>query len=549
MANLPASLTQPLSIASAGIQYGNIGNFVYSWGGSQTQVWGQAELRRVSDDVQLWIRDNQIGTSATSMSFGYNGPTLTTGVSYRVRGRFETPNAGGATAVFGPFTSFVFSATSPAVSTISPSGEIGTTTPTLRFGLSYPVTDNFASYQLQVRRVSDAAIMWDTGTVLFGGGGTTATSVDVVYAGSALSIATAYEWRVRATKVSGWQSSYTAWQSFTPQIAPNAPTITAPTANQVIDTLTPTFTGTYNQGNGSVEDAFQYRIRQNNVLIYQSGDVSAAIATGQVYGTSNSGSTPSTAPALQWGTNYTIDMRSKDDNAQYSAWTSQRAFSTNAAPTSPTNLSPNGSVTGDTTPTLSWQHNDPNGDAQTEVEIELWETVSTDPVTGYDPKQLSQSGQTHTVTETLEDNPATEYSWRVRTMGTSGPGYGPWSAVATFTVSEVPTVTLTAPTQSEVLAAPSYLVEWTFTGGTQQDYRVIVYADDNTTIVYDSGVVAGEDEEALIPSGFLRNNNTYYVQVLARDTVNVQGESSRVMVTTSWAQPPVLTGFTVTAVQ
>lgn len=545
MANIPSTLTLPVD---GTIQYGGSFNVRLTFPGSQTSIDWAFELRRVSDDVLLWTASGQIGTSATSITVGYSGPSLVTGVQYKVRGMASSPIGSGG-GVFTPFNTFTFSASSPVLAQGQPLGDIGTTTPTINFTFSSPVPDNLASYQIQVRRVSDAVQFWDSGTVVAGGGEASTGIVSAAYGGTTLVVGTAYEWRVRATKASGFLTSYSAWRTFTPLLGPNPPTIVAPMANQIFDTLTPTFSGTYNQASGSDEDAWQYRIRQNNVLIYQSGDISTAIATGQAYGTANAGSTPSTAPALQWGTTYTIDMRSKDDNAQYSGWTSQRTFSTNAAPTSPTNLSPNGSVTGNTTPTLSWQHNDPNGDAQTAARIWLWETASTTPVSGYDPKELSQAGQTHTVTETLTDSPATGYSWEVATLGTAGPGYGPKSAIATFTVSEVPTIAITAPTPSEVLSLPSYLVEWDFTGGTQQDYRLVVYAADNDTIVYDSGIVASAAESATIPPGFLQNGNTYFVQVIARDTFSVQGESDRVEVTTSWTVPPTLTGFTVTGVQ
>lgn len=508
------------------------------------------EVQRVSGSVSVWT-PGYLAVSGSSYSIPYAGPALSSGVNYRVRTRpkdssgYEGNWTGWSTFSIAPNAA-------PTATAISPIGgaTVSTTTPTLTLGFSDADTGQlgrFDAYQVQVRRVSDETGMLDTGTVATSGGEQSARQVTLVYAGSALSNGTDYEWRGRVQDGGALWSDYTPWQTFTPQLVPNAPTGIEPAG--LINTLTPTIKAVYSQGSGATEAGYQYEIRQGTTTIYQSGDVSGAIGTGQAYGTSNAASTPSSAPALAWGTNYGLRMRSKDSDGAYGPWSSWVDFATNSAPTTPTGLQPSGAVIGDTTPTLAWTHNDPNGDAQTKAKIELREASSGTPVSGYDPKELTQAGGTHDVTETLTDDPPTAYRWRVATMGTSGPGYGPWSDEREFTVAIVPTVSMTSPTPDEELTVPGGAVTWSFAGGsgTQQDWRYRVYAADGATVVYDTNVTAGTAMTAPRPA-WLANLSTYFERVTVRDTLGQEGDTGLVRITTNWTPPATVVGLTALAV-
>lgn len=498
----------------------------------------EIEVRRVSDNALMWSSN----AAVSSFSRAYAGSTLTSGVQYKWRAR-TSDNSGdlaGAQGAWSDFVNFTPVINNPPVASIvSPTANatVGSLTPTLQFGYSDPDGNAQGGYQIQVRRFSDQVSFWDTGQVA---GAVTSRA----YAGTTLVGGTRYEWRVRVQDSLGSWSDYTSWASFTPQAVPNPPTLTSPSG--LTNTLTPTIQGTYNQASGASQAAFQYEIRQGGITLYSSGDVAVAIATGQAYGTDNGGDTPSSPPALAWGTSYEVRARSKDTNGAYSEWSAWQAFATNAAPTTPTSLQPNGAVTGNTTPTLSWTHNDPNGDAQTEAEVEL-EEVGGSTVTGYGPKTLTQSGGTHTITETLTSSPATEYRWRVRTKGTSGPGFGPWSDWVTFTVATAPQFTVDTPAPAAVVTAPALTVDWTMTGGsgTQQSYRVRIYAEDQTTLVHDSGVQSGTDDEYTLASGILKTGREYHVRVSGEDTLNQAAQSGLIGFSTAWTPPATITGLQV----
>jgi hypothetical protein len=514
----------------------------------------RVDIRRQSDDAQV----SEINTAPEEWPSPFSAGPLTYSVSsatplpndipLKATVTFSSGTLGSAGSTPITFTPSVN--TVPTASLASPvaGAIVGTLTPTLTLNFTDPdsgTKGTFSGYQIQVRRVSDSVSFWDSGQLATTAGEKSARQVAKVYAGTTLVNGTAYQWRARVQDGAGAWSNYTSYANFTPNTVPDAPTGIAPSG--LINTLTPTISGTYQQGSGGTEDFFQYEIRQNAVTIYSSGDVAADIATGQAYGTDNSGDTPSSPPALAWGTSYQVRARSKDNVGVYGAWSAWVDFHTNSAPTTPTNLSPNnGAVTGDTTPTLSWTHNDPDGDAQTAVEIELYDLTADAFVSGYDPKALSQATTTHDVATTL-DQPH-DFHWRIRTKGLAAAGFGPWSDWATFTDATGPSLTVDEPDPGDVITNSAFNVAWTFSGGsgTQASFRVKVYASDQTTLLYDSGTQAGTDDNWDVPAGKVHNGESDYVQVTVTDSLAQSAVSSLVPFSVAFTGPDAITGLTLT---
>lgn len=509
----------------------------------------EIEVRRQADNSLMWASGVlAVSPAAATFAKSYAGLALAPGVSYIWRARTYDTRVVSPWSGYQAFTTGV--GAPPTATLISPANGsiVGSLTPILRGGYvaGVPATGGsplpFAAYQIQVQKLSDSSSFWDA-SFTADAGEVASAGFARNFAGSALAFGTAYRWRLRVYDGVQW-SVYSNWATFTPQNAPDRPTGIAPSG--LINTLTPTIQGVYHQAAGGTEDFFQYEIRRAASTIYQSGDVAADIATGQAYGSSNPSDVPDGAPALEWGTAYSIRVRSKDNAAVYSDWTDWQDFHTNAAPLSPTLLSPVNANTGDTTPRLRWQHNDPDDDAQTEVEIELRLVSDDSAVTGYDPITLAQATTSHDVTEVLTDDPATVYKWRARTKGTAGPGFGPWSNYETFTVSQAPSVVITSPADDDELTAPAFTVTWTYDGGNpQQDYRVQVF--EGTTLVYDSGTIASAITFHDVPSGSLLNNKPYTINLTVHDTDDIEGVASAVAVTTNWLPPDLITGVTVTA--
>ena len=117
-----------------------------------------------------------------------------------------------------------------------------------------------------------------------------------------------------------------------------------------------------------------------------------------------------------------------------------------------------------------------------------------------------------------------------------------------FTVSLA--VTIDTPADQAVLDVPSFTVGWSLAYDpagdppVQNDFRVRIYADDQVEVVYDSGAVASATQQHIVPSGYLVNDSTYYIQVEVTDEDGLFGISPLREVTTDWAPPAQITGLT-----
>lgn len=497
----------------------------------------QIEVRRESDDALMWTEE--FAASGTSWARAYGGTALVAGVTYKWRARTKSTGLPdwGAWSTWHTFRPVV--GEPPVAGIVSPSHGSTVTSEsfTLRWSYSSPDGRSQNGYQIQWRPVG-GSVTWDTGLRNATSGTRTTT-----YGGPPLVEGDDYEWRVRVRDTFNFLSPYTSWARVTYEPSkPNPPTLTI---DPLVDSLTFTIAGSYNQGTGDEEAGYYYELRQSGITIYQSGLVTGDLATGQAYGTVNPLGTPSTPPTLSWGTDYEIRAKSRDAAGRESDWSGWLPIRTQSPPTTPTNLSPNGAIIGNRFPTLTWQHNDPDGDPQTEAYVELEDVDTGAPVSGY-PKTLSQATEAHTVQTELTDDPPTEYRWRVSTTGTPGAGRGAPSSWATFTVATAPVLSVLSPTPSQEVTAPGLVVEWEITGGgsgVQQSYRVRVYAADQSTVLHDSGTTGSVADQYAIPLGVLQNNGSYYVRVTVADTLNLIADSGLIPITTSWAPPSTITSL------
>ena len=183
----------------------------------------------------------------------------------------------------------------------------------------------------------------------------------------------------------------------------------------------------------------------------------------------------------------------------------------NQPPSAPTPTWPINNAPIDRTATVmfTWNFSDPNpGNTQGTYEIRArvsgtspW-TVNVGPITDADSEHLFAA-------TTFSAN---TWEWQVRTTDNQG-ATGPWSASTFFVAGTSPTVTITSPTNNQVIPTNLATVTWTITG-TQQQYYVVTYEGVGTggTIIYDSDTQIGTNKTA---SFFVENNKTYTVAVMA----------------------------------
>jgi len=117
-------------------------------------------------------------------------------------------------------------------------------------------------------------------------------------------------------------------------------------------------------------------------------------------------------------------------------------------------------------------------------------------------------------------------------------------------VATAPTFAVLAPLPAGVAVQPEYQFLWDMTGGSnvQQNYRVVVYAEDQVTVVHDTGVVVSATESYTIPSGILKTAKTYYVRIFGQDTLSQSAQSGLIQFTTAWTPPAIVTGVRVQAI-
>lgn len=297
-----------------------------------------------------------------------------------------------------------------------------------RINLSWSNTGTYARVGVQMQA--------DTGSGFSLGGSASASGNATSYASTGRIPNRRYRYRVRG-HTSGGASPWTSWSTivYTTPATPSAPRV-ARSGNSIRVSL------------GSSTSLFGTHF-----------DVQDA-ATGSIVGSNiPRGSFPWThtnpnpevrhryrirARRSQYSTGGTILTSSY---SAYSPWVELQS-----PPNAPTNLAPNGiAVAAGEDAVLSWSHNPVDSSDQSAFELRwrigslgTWTTVT---------------GSTASQYTTMFDEPG-GYQWQVRTRGVH-PDWSPWSATATLTAIDVPSVAITQPS-GETWGLPTMTVEWEY---------------------------------------------------------------------------------------
>jgi hypothetical protein len=142
------------------------------------------------------------------------------------------------------------------------------------------------------------------------------------------------------------------------------------------------------------------------------------------------------------------------------------------------------------------------------------------------------------------------YQWKVRTRDSWL--WGPDSNWNLFFCAEVPTVTITTPSEGETIEDPTPAIQWSISGDymvPQQAYQVIVYNEDATAIVHDSTKLADATTTYDLPSGVIHNLSIYMVKVHIWDSAPdpQHGISEYRTFDTSWPVPGAIANVAVVA--
>lgn len=195
-------------------------------------------------------------------------------------------------------------------------------------------------------------------------------------------------------------------------------------------------------------------------------------------------------------------------------------------PTAPTNLSPNGTIVDlAKNVTFSWRHNSVDSSAQSSAELRYRKTGTTSWTT------RTITGSTQQLVESLAALGAGAVQWQVRTKG-AHPDFSPWSALASLTLIDAPTVAILQP--ESIHRSITLTVQWNYSQAQdrpQSNWQVqLVNSDTGELIEARSGSGA---VSSLRLNARLESDTNYLVRVRAA-TGSVWSD---------WAEMPFVTEF------
>lgn len=442
-----------------------------------------------------------------------------------------------------------------APSSLSPAGTINETVPQMTATHTDGNSDRgdyINQSRIQVRRQSDGVSFWDS-TETAGQTQRTASQVIRTYGGTTLVRGTTYEWRVQTSDHFNTWSAWTAWTAFTPANLGFVTLDSDPTGK--IESNQPDFKGRWNHQSAANMTRVQVRILNGSgTTVLQTGadydiaDVASSAAPGTLFTIPWANTGLST---LAWGTSYQYQIRGKDATL-WSDWSAARTFNTNAAPTVPSNLSPSNSAVSSSFPLLTCSATDADDTTASGLTVKA---------------RIKNNAGSVLFTRTMTLVGST---WQYQTNGTDLASFATYkwdaysgdgtlwsgeqtveanavkSSEATFVYAQGPVITITSPAEAAVVTTSNLPVTWTVTD--QQQYRVRLYVDGESTPVYDSGVVVTTVAGHTIPSGYLLNDTAYDLTVEVTNSAPLTGTSAIRNFTVDYEEPDPVTNFTATAV-
>lgn len=337
-------------------------------------------------------------------------------------------------------------------------------------------------------------------------------------------------WYVRARSVGndGTTSAWSAAQQFTLSMpAPPTPTALTPTAGSTITTNTPTLgatLGAASEGRTSkaewqlaTDAGFTANVRtitENNTDLIASGATTEVIPT---------------ASKLFQGT-WFIRVRAIDQYGQAGSYTASHSFTVAHQPAA-SPIAPIGDAAvifhnaAGGTDQFSWSFSDPaSGDSQTAYQVIV--ERNSDGLVVFDSNKVASttSSMTTAIPATYKD---VKLRWKVRVWDTDDVA-GNYSPYQLFTLSDLPVVTVTAPTDAQVITTGQPTVSWTLDGATTQVSRRLQFTKISTgAVIYDTGVQNTSATSYTAPVTILENNTNYSVTVTIVDQLGMTGTATR----------------------
>jgi hypothetical protein len=443
----------------------------------------------------------------------------------------------------------------PTADVVSPAGTINTTSPTFKgdFNDADEVYgDRLTKFRIQVYRISDGALMWDSGQLSATSSEKSAGQFSRPYDGNALSAGVQYRTRCQVADEFGEWSAWTGYTVFTVN-GGGIVNLTSPTGKQENRQPGP-IVASWVHNSALATNTVELRIRDSTgAVIKQSGTLANTTANNGTISIPWNTAFGSTY-FLSWGSDYTIEMRARDTGNLWSDWDGI-AVHTDAAPSIPSNLTPANSAASSSRPKLVCKCSDVDDTVATglmvkcEILNNAGSLISTRVMT-------LKSGTTDTWEyQTTASDLASFGSFRWRAYAGDGTIWSgeqtseasaTRSAEATFVYANGPQIAHVSPADGATVTTGTPLYDWTvtFSGATQVSYQVLVYRSDDGFLVHDSGTVSDTTaSQYQQPSGKLRDGTTYYRVIKVTDSNGLTGQSEPATFTLDYIEPPAPSNF------
>lgn len=218
------------------------------------------------------------------------------------------------------------------------------------------------------------------------------------------------------------------------------------------------------------------------------------------------------------------------DGTSYGPWdVSDGVFTIqhNQAPTSPTNLSPSGTIKDRASVIrLSWQHNDANLDPQAQFDLQwrlqgyaTWNTVS----------QVTINQYYEVPANTF---PKGVIEWQVRTYDQAGLS-SPYSSISVFNTGDKPSnPTITEPTNGAIVPIANPTVQWSSVGQTGYHLKIL---DINNNLLWETIKTSTNKAETIQYS--LENESDYKILLAIKNADGLWSDFVTIQILVSYTPP------------
>jgi hypothetical protein len=430
-------------------------------------------------------------------------------------------------------------------SNMVPTGNINDLTPVFEGDwddANNPQGDNPSEYQIQLRQVGQTTNKWNS-TYGFSSTEKTNQRFTRTYEGSALAAGTSYEWRYRVSDQFGawsdWSHEGSTWKQFT-EAAGGAVSTGSPNGGPLgkQETRTPgPFLGLWTSGGGLSTDRVQVRLwkagaSQTGTPYRISPEIVKAVANNAQISVTWAETTFAT---LAWGDSLVYEMRARDTLGNWSEWSGQRSFTINAAPTTPSSRQPANGSLHTSRPLLRAKTTDADDTTGSGLSISVRIKNAAGTVL-FTRVMTFNAGTGYFEYQTTATDLATFATYKWDAQATDGTTTSAFSSELSFTYANGPTVTVTAPTEAQVLTTNTPTITYT-QNQTQVSHRLDLYVWD--TVASEPGervywvdttaqaAAAGAGGSFPIPAGVLHDGISYAADVTSINNVGLEGTTRR----------------------